>query len=379
MSKLRQLQEKRAALYAEILDQRNQYDGKEMDTEARAAWEKKVTDCTDLDQQIEAEKRFLEIEARQAKVAEQKERQGVDQKAETRAFVQYLLGEDLSPEQRGLLRRSVSGTKGSVLVPSSIAAKIEKALAGYNGMLQAVELIRTTNGGDLILPTVNDSANRAQVVAEYGQSAKAGVTFGSITLKAHTYRTDIIPVSIELLQDAQFDVESYVAELMADRFAAGLNYDLTNGTGENAPQGIVKAAKAVSLAGAGVTYDDMVNLRKAVKSKYVAGASYMMNTATECDLMLLKGADDRPLWMPSMRDDAPATILGKPVVINDDMENNNIIFGDLKTYKARLAKDFTVSVLKEALMEYLAIGVMGFGRADGKLANAGTDPVAILK
>jgi HK97 family phage major capsid protein len=83
--------------------------------------------------------------------------------------------------------------------------------------------------------------------------------------------------------------------------------------------------------------------------------------------------------MPSMRDDAPATILGKPVVINDDMADNNIIFGDLKTYKARLAKDFTVSVLKEALMEYLAIGVIGFGRADGKLANAGTDPVAILK
>ena len=379
MSKLRQLQEKRAALYAEILDQRNQFDGKEMDAEARAAWETKVKDCNDLDQQIEAEKRFLEIEAREARTAEQRERQGVDTKAETRAFVQYLLGEDMTPEQKSLLKRSVNGTKGSVLVPSSIAAKIEKALAGYNGMLQAVELIRTSNGGDLILPTVNDAANRAQIVAEYGQSPKAGVTFGSITLKAHTYRTDIIPVSIELLQDAAYDVESYIAELMADRFAAGLNYDLTNGTGENAPQGIVTAAKAVSLAGAGVTYDDIINLRKAVKSKYFAGASYMMNTATECDLMLLKGSDDRPLWMPSMRDDAPATILGKPVVINDDMADNNIIFGDLKTYKARLAKDFTVSVLKEALMEYLAIGVMGFGRADGKLANAGTNPVAILK
>lgn len=379
MSKLRQLQEKRAALYAEILDQRNQFDGKEMDAEARAAWEKKVNDCNDLDAQIEAEKRFLEIEAREAKAAQQQERNQVDTQAEARAFAKYLIGAEMSAEERSLIKRSINGTAGHVLVPSSIAAKIEKALAGYNGMLQAVDLIRTSTGGDLILPTINDTTKRAQVVAEYGQSTTAGLQFGSVTLKAHTYRTEIIPVSVELLQDAAFDVESFIADLLADRFAAGLNYDLTKGTGENAPKGITLDAKAVNLAGAGIIYDDIVNLRKAVKAKYITGASYMMSTATECDIMLLKGADDRPLWMPSMRDDAPATILGKPVVINDDMDANTIIFGDLKTYKARIARDFSVSVLKEALMEYLAVGVMGFGRADGKLVNAGTDPVAILK
>lgn len=379
MSKLRQLQEKRAALYAEILDQRNQFDGKEMDAEARAAWEKKVNDCNNLDAQIEAEKRFLEIEAREAKAAQQQERNQVDTQAEARAFAKFLIGAEMSAEERSLIKRSINGTAGHVLVPSSIAAKIEKALAGYNGMLQAVDLIRTSAGGDLILPTINDTTKRAQVVAEYGQSTTAGVQFGSVTLKAHTYRTEIIPVSVELLQDAAFNVEQYIAELLADRFAAGLNYDLTKGTGENAPKGITLDAKAVNLAGAGITYDDIVNLRKAVKAKYITGASYMMSTATECDIMLLKGADDRPLWMPSMRDDAPATILGKPVVINDDMDANTIIFGDLKTYKARIARDFSVSVLKEALMEYLAVGVMGFGRADGKLVNAGTDPVAILK
>ena len=92
MSKLRQLQEKRAALYAEILDQRNQFDGKEMDAEARAAWEKKVNDCNDLDAQIEAEKRFLEIEAREAKAAQQQERNQVDTQAEARAFAKYLIG-----------------------------------------------------------------------------------------------------------------------------------------------------------------------------------------------------------------------------------------------------------------------------------------------
>ena len=379
MSKLRQLQEKRAALYAEILDQRNQFDGKEMDAEARAAWEKKVKDCNDLDAQIDAEKRFLEIEAREAAAAQQQERNKVDTQAEARAFAQFLLGNELTPEQRSLIKRSINGTPGQVLVPSSIANKIEKALAGYNGMLQAVDLIRTSAGGDLILPTINDTTKRAQVIAEYGQSTKAGVQFGSVTLKAHTYRTEIVPVSVELLQDAAFDLESFIAELLADRFAAGLNYDLTKGSGENAPKGITLDAKTVSLAGAGITYDDIVNLRKAVKAKYVTGASYMMNTATECDIMLLKGADDRPLWMPSMRDDAPATILGKPVVINDDMDDTTIIFGDLKTYKARMVRDFSVSVLKEALAEYLAVGVMGFGRADGKLVNAGTDPVAILK
>lgn len=377
--RLRQLQEKRAAQYAEILDMRKQFDGKEMDAEKRAAWEKMVSDCNELDRQIDAEKKFLEMEARSAREKSEQRQQQTDSKAEVRAFAKYLLGAQLDNNESALLKRSIPGMAGDVIIPSSIASYIEKALAGRSGMLSVVNIIRTTTGGDLVIPTINDAANRAEIVAEYGESSEETVTFSSVTLKAHTYRTPIVPISLELLQDSAFNLEQFIGELLADRYVAGLTEDFTNGSGTDMPQGIVTAAKKVTPAGEGIIYDDMLALRKGVGSQYLANASYMMNTATECDLMLMKDGNDRPLWLPSMRDGAPATILGRPVVINDRMKGSDIVFGDLKKYDARIVKDFTVSVLRELYAKYLSVGVMGFGRADGKLIDAGTNPIAVLK
>ena len=229
--RLRQLQEKRAAQYAEILDMRKQFDGKEMDAEKRAAWEKMVSDCNELDRQIDAEKKFLEMEARSAREKSEQRQQQVDSKAEVRAFAKYLLGAQLDNNESALLKRSIPGMAGDVIIPSSIASYIEKALAGRSGMLSAVNIIRTTTGGDLVIPTINDAANRAEIIAEYGESSEETVTFSSVTLKAHTYRTDIIPVSLELLQDSAFNLEQYIGQLLATELVGGLNADFTNGAG----------------------------------------------------------------------------------------------------------------------------------------------------
>lgn len=362
-------------MYAEILDQRNQFDGKEMDAEARAAWEKKVNDCNDLDAQIETEQRFLDMQAREAQSASQQESRQSAANADLIAFRNYLLG----VEDPGILKRSITGTNGGVLVPTTIADRIEKALGGMSGIFNAVDVIPTSAAGELVIPTFDGKGRRAMPVAEYAKSDKQGVDFDSISLGAHTLRTDIIPISFELLQDSAFNIEVKIAEILTDYLSAGLNYELTNGTGTGTALGIVKSAKSVAKAGAGITYDDLVNQRKQVKAGYARNASYMLNTATECDLMLMKDGDDRPLWLPSMRDGAPATLFGKPVVINDDMADGEVIFGDLKSYKARLVKGFTVAVAKEALIEYLSIGVIGYCRMDGKLVNADATPVTILK
>lgn len=376
MSKLKDLKDQRAALYAEIQDQQKQYDGKQMDAEARAAWDKKVNELNDLDAQIQSEERRMATEklAVQSSVQQQEERKA-DSKSEMMAFRNYLLG----IEEPAVSKRALSGTNGSVLVPTTIADRIEKALGGVSGFYGAVDVKPTTTPGDLSIPTFNAAGRRAMPVAEYAQSAKQGLTFDQVTLGAHTLRTDIIPISYELLQDSAFDIEKEIADILVEYLSAGLNYEMTNGTGDKTALGIVKSATVVNKAGAGITYDDLVNQRKQVKAGYARNASYMMNTATECDLMLLKDGDDRPLWLPSMREGAPATLFGRPVIINDDMADGEVIFGDLKAYKARLVKGFSVAIAKEALIEYLSIGIIGYCRMDGRLVNADANPVTILK
>lgn len=382
MSKLRDLKEQRASVYTNICDMQKQYNGKEMDAETRSKFDAMVDQCADLDKQIRTEEQLMEIQARSAEKKLEKQNQEVradDSKLETRAFVKYLLGEELSAEEKAVQKRAINGTGGSVLVPSTIAPYVETALANATGMLQAADIIRTSNGGDLVWPTMNNASVKAKIIAEYGQSQKQGKNFSSKTLKAYTYRTDIIPISLELLQDSAFNVEQYIGELLAQEFIAGLNADFTNGSGSNAPRGITLDAKAVALAGEGVSYDDIVELMKAVPSGYQPAAKFMMNAKTMFNLALIKDGNERPIWTPSLSAAVPATVFGKEIILNDDMADNQIMYGDFKKYKVRMVKDFTAAVMKESLMEYLSIGMIGYGRADGVLLDAGTNPVAILK
>ena len=382
MSKLRDLKEQRASVYTNICDMQKQYNGKEMDAETRGKFDALVEQCADLDKQIRTEEQLMEIQARSAEKNLEKQtgqRNADDSKLEVRAFVKYLLGEELSAEEKAVQRRSMVGTNGGVLVPKSIADRIEKTLGGESGMFASIDVKTTSNGGELTIPTCDVAGRRAVPVKEYAQSVKNGITFDSVTLSAHTLRTDVIPISYELLQDSAYDIEQEIANILSDYILAGINYELTNGTGDQTALGIVKSATVVNKAGEGITYDDLINQRKKVKRGYAKNASYMINSVTEADLMLLKDANDRPLWTPSLRDDAPAKLLGKPVVINDDMADGEVIYGDLRAYKARMVKGVTIVVAKEALVEYLAIGVIGYCRIDGKLINSSANPVTILK
>lgn len=378
MSKLRELKEKRSTVVANIKRMQEQYDGKTMDDEARASWDKMVAEERELKSQIESEERKLTLDGMVAQQRENDHRSEDQRRLETRAFVKFLLGEELTAEEKSVQKRAINGTQGSVLVPSAVAPYIETAMLGVSGFMQAADIIRTTGGGDLPWPTMNNTSAKAKVMAQYEQSTKAAKTFASKTLKAHTYRTDIIPVSLELLQDSAFNLEEYIGQLLATELVGGLNSDFTNGTGTNAPRGIVKDAKAVSAAGAGIGYDDIIAVMKAVPSAYQANAKFMMNAKTMYDLALIKDGSERPIWTPAMSAAMPANIFGKEIVLNDDIADNAIVFGDLKKYKIRMVKEYSVAVLREALMEYLSIGILGYCRADGVLLDAGTNPVAIL-
>ena len=97
------------------------------------------------------------------------------------------------------------------------------------------------------------------------------------------------------------------------------------------------------------------------------------------ELAKIKDGGESPLWISQMANSMPNTLFGKEIILNDDLADNNILYGDFKKYKVRMVKDFSAAVMKEALMEYLSIGMIGYGRADGALIDAGTTPVAILK
>lgn len=391
MSKLKSLREARASVFAQIDELRTAADGREMTSEEQQRWNDLLSDYDKADKAVEAEERFEEIERRQAEqqYAQQTTAPQSDPKQSDEyrsAFRSYLLrgATGIAPEHRTLFeqRAGITGLSAGVIVPQTLADSIEVALKAYGGMFEAGSILSTSKGGDLIMPTVNNTSAKATVVAEYNQSTKSAPSFGSETLKAYTYRTPIVPVSLELLQDSAFDLESLLSNLLAESFGRGINEDLTLGNGTGKPKGIVNWATASDAkpAAAAIALDDIIDLIKGVDSSYAQRGRFMFNRNTLYSLVKIKDTTGRYIWQEGAKDGTPPTLFGKSYILNDDIEDigagkASVLFGDLSKYKIRMVKSFRVIRLNELLAEYLSIGLFGFARVDGILLDAGTHPV----
>ena len=392
MGKLKALKEKRASIYTSIDELRQATDGREMTAEEQQRWETMLSDYDKADKAVEAEERFMDIQRKQAEqeVAGRDSLLGQTIGEEyRRAFGDYLLNgaSGISSESRATIeqRAGIAGLSGGLIIPKTLASEIEVALKAYGGMFEAATILNTLHGGDLILPTVNDTSAKAAIVSEYDQSTKRAPSFGSVVLKAYTYRTPIIPVSQELIQDSAFDLDALLSRLLADSFSRGVNEDLTTGSGTGKPTGIVTAATACTTqaAAASIKLDDIIDLIKSVNSAYARNGKFMFNRNTLWELAKIKDQTGRYIWQDSTREGTPATLFGKQYVLNDDMAdigagNASVLFGDLTKYNIRLVQSFRVIRLNELLAEYLSIGLFGFARVDGNLLDAGTNPVKKL-
>lgn len=392
MGKLKALKEKRASIYTSIDELRQATDGREMTAEEQQRWDTMLSDYDKADKAVEAEERFMDIQRKQAEqeVARRDSLLGQTVGEEyRRAFGDYLLNgaSGISSESRATIeqRAGIAGLSGGLIIPKTLASEIEVALKAYGGMFEAATILNTSHGGDLILPTVNDTSAKATIVSEYDQSTKRAPSFGSVVLKAYTYRTPIIPVSQELIQDSAFDLDALLSRLLADSFSRGVNEDLTTGSGTGKPTGIVTAATACTTqaAAASIKLDDIIDLIKSVNSAYARNGKFMFNRNTLWELAKIKDQTGRYIWQDSTREGTPATLFGKQYVLNDDMAdigagNASVLFGDLTKYNIRLVQSFRVIRLNELLAEYLSIGLFGFARVDGNLLDAGTNPVKKL-
>ena len=392
MSKLKTLKEKRATIYTSIDELRQATDGREMTAEEQQRWDTMLSDYDMADKAVEAEERYVDIQRKQAEEEVAKRDFYIGDllgEQYRKAFADYILNgaSGISPESRATIeqRAGITGLVGGVTIPTALASEIEIALKTYGGMFEAGTIINTSHGGDLIMPTINDTSAKATIVSEYDQSTKRAPSFGSVTLKAYTYRTPIIPVSQTLIQDSAFNLDAVLSSLLGDSFSRGVNEQLTTGDGTGKPTGIVTAATACTTqaAATSIKLDDIIDLIKSVNSAYARNGKFMFNRNTLWELAKIKDQTGRYIWQDSARDGTPATLFGKQYVLNDDMAdigagNASVLFGDLSKYKIRMVKSFSVVRLNELLAEYLSIGLFGFARVDGNLLDAGTHPVKKL-
>ena len=80
---------------------------------------------------------------------------------------------------------------------------------------------------------------------------------------------------------------------------------------------------------------------------------------------------------------APGLISDKPYWINQDMAqlgagNKTMLFGDFSKYAVRKVRDIVIRRLDERYAENLQVAFFAWTRMDGRLIDAGTNPIKHL-
>ncbi|MDR7101517.1 phage major capsid protein [Croceicoccus sp. BE223] len=132
-----------------------------------------------------------------------------------------------------------------------------------------------------------------------------------------------------LIDDAEFNVEQWLADEVETEFAKQEGIAFLSGDGTNKPHGLLtyvtgaaNAARhpwgAIETINSGdaalLTGDGILSLIYGLPEEYEANAKLFMNRTTAGAARKLKDGQDNYLWQPSFEAGQPATIAGVPIV-----------------------------------------------------------------
>ena len=304
-------------------------------------------------------------------------------------------GNNVTAEQAVAIRNAMSTTtttEGGYTVPSEVAALVIDKLKAYGGMREAATILTTNTGVNMSWPTSDGTSDVGAIVGQNTAANSADITFGTIGLNPFYYTSNQIALPLELIQDSAIDVVAYVVDRLATRIARIQNTHFTVGGGTTVPDGVIPKSGTGKTGTTGQTltviYDDLVDLKHSVNRAYRRSASFMMNDLSVAVVSKLKDTTGRPIWVPGDNEGitgmSPDTLLGFPVVTNDDMavmaaSAKSIAFGDFSKYTIRdIAGTTAIRRFDDSAFALKnQVGFCGWMRSGGNLLDTAATKVYV--
>lgn len=266
-------------------------------------------------------------------------------------------------------------TAGGHLVPTTLSDALEKQLLYFANVREYAQVIRTSTGNPYDIPTVNDTTQKGEIIAENTAFNSQDVTFGKVTLNSYKYSSKLVNVSVELMQDSIVDIPTLLGDLLGERLGRIQADHFATGTGSSQPQGLVVGASAgaTSAAAAAIAVNDLLNLVHSLDRAYRPDAAFMMHDNVLLAIRKLLDSQGRPVFSESYIVGEPNRLFGYPVLINNSMAstiattNKTVLFGDFKKFIIRDALDIQVVRMDERYAEYGQVAFTAFQRCDSKV------------
>ena len=291
---------------------------------------------------------LIELEQREAKVAEAMQSATVDfAGANALNGDAEILRKMVAGEIRGHEFRAITGSSTGAPVPTSFYNEIVKVARLVNPLLEYATVINTTGGENLQIPS-QAAFSTATIVGQGVSIGTSEPTFNAFTTLGAYKFSALAQLSRELIADAGVDIIGFLAEQFGNALGFKIAEEVVNGTGTVEPVGFLPVAGTGVTGSTGVsgafTADNVIDLIYSLDGSLRNRPSFAMlaNSTSIAALRKLKDTAGNYVFSVGDSKDRRDLVLGVPVIETPAMPNpgtgvNSLAVGDLKSIYIRNA------------------------------------------
>lgn len=341
--------------------------------ENRSITEEDSTRVDELNKELNLIEKTIELEEENRSLEDRELKKNKEERAVEEIFSDFIKGETRA------VGEMETTTNGNV-IPDQLSSDILKKVTELSGLFSAVRKVNSTGTYQQIVEKDKATAGWTDELAEV---TKSSGDYDLVEIGHHKLGA-LTKISMELINQANFNVTSEVVDQISRSFAEKVEEAFIRGTGTKQPTGLVKSGVKVDLASAtAITGDELIDIFHSIKAPYIPSSVWLMSRGTLAAVRKLKDEAGQYLFQEDMTKAYVGFILGKPVIISEYMDSmeasaNPIIFGDLSSsYIANVNPQQTIQMLNEVYATQGAKGVLGFLFIDGKPVNDEAYAVAV--
>lgn len=329
--------------------------------EEQALFNSKTAELKALDRTIEAktEARSLSMmENETPKTPEEKEEERSIEELEARSF------ETLIRENRA--DANMTKADNGAVIPTTIANRIIERVKQIAPIYALATKFNVK--GKLTFPVGKDSITTAYGT-EFTALTSTKVGFDSLELDGHLVGA-LSKISNSLINNAQFDIVSYVVNKVAESIAIFLENELINGTTKI--NGVLDTTNNTNVAKFDTTADlpttdELIAMQVEIPQQNQADCMWLVSNKTLVALRQLKDDNNRYLLQDDITNGFGYTLLGKPVMVSDNMKDTNVVYGDFSALYVNVHEDVAIQVLNEKYADEHATGVLAWLEVDARV------------
>ncbi|MDF9513195.1 phage major capsid protein [Bacillus cereus] len=294
------------------------------------------------------------------------------------AFYKTMLGQKLTDIETRTFNRAMeiqeaehradafnTTTNSAAVLPTTTLNEVIKKARTMGGLISHC---RNFNIPTNISVPIGTPTNKAQWHVEGAPVEREKISTAAVSFAGYEI-IKVFSISAAAKKMTVQAFEAYMIEELTNCVMEAIADALVNGTGAGQGTGLLKgitwnAANSFTFAKASTPkYTDFTKMLAMLKRGYAAGAKFAMSNATLYNhVYSLVDSTGRPIFIADPKNESIGYILGKEVVIDDNLADGTIILGNLNYMGYNMPQGIIIEVSRESsftsgLIDYRAMAI----------------------